>query len=154
MARLAAVLVALGAFFLTSGAIAQKGGSQAGICVDGAGNPTLGLRHGVRYHTWLGEQDRFNSRGVRLTTALQVLRQDRANLHRFNRGDARDELAGNYFAETVDRAVFDSASLITVCSDSPERIAQGILQGSIQYVEVHHYWTPTGVNFFAVIQAQ
>ena len=35
------------------------------------------------YAAFIGQEDLFNSRGARLTDAASVLRQDRANVHRF-----------------------------------------------------------------------
>jgi hypothetical protein len=43
------------------------------------------------YMTYLGPEDRVNSRGVRLTSAEAIVQQDRANMHRFGIRHARDE---------------------------------------------------------------
>lgn len=43
------------------------------------------------YITYLSAQDHFNSSGTRLTSGAQILSQDRANIHRFNKGDDGDE---------------------------------------------------------------
>lgn len=42
------------------------------------------------YQAWIGPQDLRNSRGVWLDDVAQVLRQDRANFHRFMQADAAD----------------------------------------------------------------
>lgn len=43
------------------------------------------------YVARLGADDHFNSRGERLTSPAQIIRQDRANFYKFGRGDAEDE---------------------------------------------------------------
>lgn len=43
------------------------------------------------YVARMGHQDHFASDGYRLDTAAQVVRQDRANFHRFGRADREDE---------------------------------------------------------------
>lgn len=53
------------------------------------------------YWAYIGRADLFNSKGQRLTTAVQVLRQDRANVHRFGimqRGDEWDPYFGSFRA--------------------------------------------------------
>lgn len=50
------------------------------------------------YVAYIGQQDLYNSRGARLTEPWQVLRQDRANYHRFGisqPGDEWDPFFGN-----------------------------------------------------------
>lgn len=43
------------------------------------------------YIAYIGQQDLYNSRGARLSTPAQILRQDRANLHRFGISQMADE---------------------------------------------------------------
>lgn len=43
------------------------------------------------YAAYIGDRDLVNSNGERLTTPAQVLRQDRANYHRFGIAQAGDE---------------------------------------------------------------
>ncbi|GAB5449650.1 hypothetical protein [Gymnodinialimonas sp.] len=45
----------------------------------------------VEYTAFIGEQDLYSSVGVRLTFPWQVLRQDRANYHRFGLRQPGDE---------------------------------------------------------------
>ncbi len=42
------------------------------------------------YTAWVGPQDLYNSNGARLGEAWQILRQDRANYHRFGQRDPGD----------------------------------------------------------------
>jgi hypothetical protein len=55
------------------------------------------------YVALLSERDHFNSSGKRLTSAAAIIRQDRANFHRFNRGDAADEW-DSFFGSSENRA--------------------------------------------------
>ncbi len=43
------------------------------------------------YIARIGPNDHFNSRGVRLKSASAIIRQDRANFHKFGKADAEDE---------------------------------------------------------------
>lgn len=45
---------------------------------------------GVIYRARLGDGDHCNGNGVRLETAAQIVRQDRANYHRYRHADAED----------------------------------------------------------------
>ncbi len=45
----------------------------------------------AEYQAYIGPNDLYNSNGQRLTEPWQVLRQDRANYHRFNIWDNGDE---------------------------------------------------------------
>lgn len=42
------------------------------------------------YVAYIGPQDLVNSKGARLKEPWQILRQDRANFHRFGKGDPQD----------------------------------------------------------------
>ena len=55
------------------------------------------------YIAKLGSADHFNSSGARLTSVAAVLRQDRANFHRFGLRDAGDETDA-YFHNKGNRA--------------------------------------------------
>ncbi|AVO39702.1 hypothetical protein [Pukyongiella litopenaei] len=55
------------------------------------------------YIAYIGEDDLFNSKGVRLDAPWQVLRQDRANYHRFGIRQFGDEGDG-FFADAGNRA--------------------------------------------------
>ncbi len=56
------------------------------------------------YVARLGPDDHFNSRGKRLDHAWQILRQDRANYHRFGVRDRLDE-GDSFFASKKNRAI-------------------------------------------------
>jgi hypothetical protein len=58
------------------------------------------------YVAYLGPNDHFNSNGARLTQPWQIIRQDRANYHRFgvrDPGDAWDA----YFGSANNRAAME-----------------------------------------------
>jgi hypothetical protein len=58
------------------------------------------------YAAYLSEADHFNSNGQRLTSAAAIIRQDRANFHRFGRGDPGDE-GDRFFASMDNRAAME-----------------------------------------------
>ncbi|MRH20547.1 hypothetical protein [Rhodovulum strictum] len=58
------------------------------------------------YVAVIGPQDLYNSRGERLTEPWQILRQDRANFHRFGRRDPGDE-GDPFFADANNRAAME-----------------------------------------------
>jgi len=58
------------------------------------------------YVARLSDNDHYASTGKKLDTAAQVVRQDRANWHRFGRGDMEDE-DDPWFADAEARARFE-----------------------------------------------
>ncbi len=58
------------------------------------------------YVARIGPQDHFNSNGVRLDNAAAIIRQDRANLYRFGRGDPEDE-TDTFFRSQANRALME-----------------------------------------------
>jgi hypothetical protein len=59
-----------------------------------------------RYQALLSERDHFSSSGQRLTTAAAIIRQDRANFHRFGIRDPEDE-TDKFFADADNRAALE-----------------------------------------------
>lgn len=55
------------------------------------------------YQAYLSPGDHYNSRGVRLRSAAAIIRQDRANFHKFGKGDAADDW-DNFFGSKANRA--------------------------------------------------
>lgn len=55
------------------------------------------------YTAFIGPNDVFNSRGARLTEPWQIVRQDRANYHRFRVRDNGDQ-GDSFFASANNRA--------------------------------------------------
>jgi hypothetical protein len=87
------------------------------------------------YIARLSDNDHFASDGYRLDTAAQVVRQDRANWHRFNRGDAEDE-DDPWFGSADARARFETQLNKSGAMDQATRRA--ILNGE-PVVEVQVY---------------
>jgi hypothetical protein len=58
------------------------------------------------YVARLSEGDHFNSSGQRLTSAAAIIRQDRANVHRYGKRDLDDE-NDTFFADEGNRAVLE-----------------------------------------------
>ncbi len=55
-----------------------------------------------RYQARLSPADHYNSRGQRLQDAAAIIRQDRANVHRFGKRDPEDQLDA-YFGSKANR---------------------------------------------------
>lgn len=62
------------------------------------------------YDCVISKKDRFNSSGTKLTSVRDILAQDRANYHRFQRRDAEDS-DDNYFTSVARRANWQKAEL-------------------------------------------
>jgi len=58
------------------------------------------------YNAFLSRADHYNSYGTRLTSAAAIIRQDRANFHKFNLQDEGDE-NDNYFDNVNNRALLE-----------------------------------------------
>ncbi len=58
------------------------------------------------YTARLSSQDHFSSAGERLTSAAGIIRQDRANFHRFHRPDPEDE-SDAFFANASNRQLLE-----------------------------------------------
>jgi hypothetical protein len=58
------------------------------------------------YVAFLSEADHFNSSGERLRTAAAIIRQDRANFHRFGRRDQADE-SDSFCADEANREALE-----------------------------------------------
>ncbi len=58
------------------------------------------------YTARLSARDHFNSSGERLTSAAAIIRQDRANFHKFGKRDAEDE-ADSFFASAHNRELLE-----------------------------------------------
>lgn len=56
------------------------------------------------YVAYLSPQDHYNSRGTRLTAVWQIIRQDRANFHRYGIRDPGDEW-DSFFGSMENRAI-------------------------------------------------
>ncbi|MEA2958105.1 MAG: hypothetical protein QOJ58_3611 [Alphaproteobacteria bacterium] len=59
------------------------------------------------YRAQLSERDHFNSNGERLRSAAAIIRQDRANFHRFGIRDSADQ-SDVFFTDVDNRAALES----------------------------------------------
>lgn len=59
------------------------------------------------YVARLSAADHFNSNGERLTSVAAIIRQDRANLYAFGKGDPEDE-TDSFFSDKANRAKLES----------------------------------------------
>src|SRR6266702_1025221 len=66
---------------------------------------------GTVYFTVLDKNDYYNSNGERLTYVADILRQDRANYYKGQRGP-RDEDDGGIFATKEGRTKFDTYAIV------------------------------------------
>ncbi|WP_190292763.1 hypothetical protein [Roseibium aggregatum] len=82
---------------LTATAIVAAGLAGAGVPGAQAQGPLL-----ETYVAFLGPADHYNSRGARLSEPWQIIRQDRANFHKFGIRDRGDE-SDRFFASIANR---------------------------------------------------
>ncbi len=68
-----------------------------------AGAPAAKAQMLDSYTAYLGADDHYNSNGQRLTQPWQIIRQDRANFHRFGIRDRGDQ-GDSFFASAANRA--------------------------------------------------
>ena len=86
------------------------------------------------YAAYIGRNDLYNSNGTRLTEAWQVLRQDRANYHRFGIRQTGDE-GDPYFSDANNRAALEQMLMRgTVHPVARRRILEG---GASVYVTIY-----------------
>lgn len=80
------------------------------LAVPAAAQSSLGWGSGSRlldeYTAYIGPRDLVASDGVRLTQAWQVIRQDRANFHRYRLRDRGDQ-SDTFFASVENRAIME-----------------------------------------------
>jgi len=83
------------------------------------------------YRAYISEQDLYNSSRERLTQPWQIIRQDRANYHKFNIQDADDQF-DSFFASAANREIMEKL----IQRGSIEPIAsKAIVQGYV-YIDV------------------
>ena len=103
-------------------------------CVDydiyDAGKTYPEARLVVNYLTDIQEQDLYSSKGVRLSNAEQILRQDRANVHKFKIGSEMDT-RDSFFGKSANRALLETAQLVTYCDVNLTALKRQILQGGV-----------------------
>jgi len=78
------------------------------------------------YVAQLSEEDHFNSNGDRLKSAAAIIRQDRANFHKFNLRDDSDE-GDRFFASAENRALLEK---MLEQGRSPKAAVNAIINGT------------------------
>ncbi|WP_346914485.1 hypothetical protein [uncultured Roseibium sp.] len=82
---------------LTAAAVLAAGLAGASLSGAQAQGPLL-----ETYVAFLGTADHYNSRGARLSEPWQIIRQDRANFHKFGIRDQGDE-SDRFFSSVANR---------------------------------------------------
>lgn len=82
--------------------------ATAGLCAAGA--VSLRAQDGPQaiYRARLSARDHFNSSGERLKNAAEIIRQDRANFHRYRKRD-KEDTGDPIFSDAAARASLDDA---------------------------------------------
>ena len=95
--------------------------------------PALGQNVIGGYQAFIGTDDLYNSKGVALSAHWQVIRQDRANFHKFGLQQAGDQW-DNWFGSYDNRAALERWVMNSAMSPSDRsRIMSG---GATIYVEI------------------
>ena len=120
--------------YLTPAYISNPGGYSGGY--SSFNGPAINSSPGIKevYYAKLGTQDHYNSRGIRLNSVAAILRQDRANYHKYFRRDPEDT-ADTYFANEYNRSIFEQ--IINRSYISPQ-VRNAILYGE-PYIRVTIY---------------
>jgi hypothetical protein len=77
------------------------------------------------YNAYIGEEDLYNSYGERLSEPWQVIRQDRANYHRYGTSQPGDE-GDSFFASAKNR---EKAERMIEYGTIEKRAARALLSG-------------------------
>jgi len=114
--------------------LVYNGSAFAQGCVDydiyDVGKTYPGGKFIVNYLADIQEQDLYSSKGARLSSVEQILRQDRANVHKFKLGSEMDT-HDRFFGRPANRALLDSAQLVTNCNVNLSALKSQILQGRV-----------------------
>jgi hypothetical protein len=96
--------------------------------------PAMGQELLARYAAFIGEADLHNSLGQRLSEPWQVLRQDRANFHRFGIRQFADEWDPIFLSMDA-RAQFER--LLQAGRIDPRARQMIMAGGAVVFIEVH-----------------
>lgn len=97
------------------------------------------------YRAYISERDLFNSSGDRLTAPWQIIRQDRANYHRFGNADPDDQY-DDFFASAENRAIMERMLMRGTISPSA---ARAVVDGDV-FLRVRIYGRGTRGEFVNV----
>lgn len=93
------------------------------------------------YIARLSAQDHFNSQGERLTSAAAIIRQDRANFHKFNNKDSEDTY-DTVFSDVDSRATLEH---LLEQGRSTRGVLDTIVNGT-PLIQVDVYWNSVDVT--------
>ncbi len=80
--------------------------------------------HTIYYTAKITNNDRYNSKGKKLNSIASILRQDRANVHKFglaDKGDQRDR----FFRKARNRNIFNHAKIKVASRHLARQIVRG-----------------------------
>lgn len=100
------------------------------------------------YSAQLSTRDHYNSSGARLKDAAAIIRQDRANFHKFNKRDAADQ-SDKFFSSVQNRGVLET--LLKRGSSSAS--AQNSIVNGTPTVTVSVFRSDSGANYINVTVA-
>ena len=80
-----------------------------------------------QYNAYIGEEDLYNSYGERLTEPWQIIRQDRANYHRFGTSQPGDE-GDSFFGSALNR---EKAERMIEYGSIETRAARALVRGNV-----------------------
>lgn len=85
------------------------------------------------YVAYIGQPDLFNSKGARLTQPWQILRQDRANFHRFGISQPGDEF-DPFFGSIGNREIMER--MVMNGSIEPQAAKRLVEGGAVVFVRI------------------
>ncbi|MEV4606175.1 hypothetical protein MRBLMR1_001115 [Neorhizobium sp. LMR1-1-1.1] len=115
-------------FGLSFSLLASSASSQSSVTVEHSN------RLIESYRAYIGQDDLFNSTGIRLTKPWQIIRQDRANFYVYGVRD-RDDEADTFFADGVNRQALENMLRNGNMTDEAARM---IVQGGV-WIDVEIY---------------
>ena len=86
------------------------------------------------YNAWLSRADHYNSQGQRLTSAAAIIRQDRANFHKYGIQDSGDE-NDSYFDNVNNRALLEQ--LLNDGTSDPGVLRQIVNNNVMIHVDIY-----------------
>lgn len=101
------------------------------------------------YTAQLSEQDHFSSRGERLRNAAAIIRQDRANFHKFGRRDPGDQ-SDAFFASAQNRDALER--MLNAGTSNPDAL-RSIVNGT-PIVRVEIFRSHSGTTYITVTTFQ
>jgi len=82
------------------------------------------------YVTTIDPRDVINSNGAKLTSVGQVLRQDRANVHKFGPENEFERIDA-FFSEPSKRSILETSTLTSYCFEDLELLNANITKGTV-----------------------